>query len=647
MRLFEPGRIGKLLIKNRIVMTAMGNRLQDLDGKVSQRGIDYYVARAKGGAGLITTCSARVSRDLEKYLLTPLTVELMLDHKAYTGPLSDLAEAIHDYGARVSIQIMAGQGRSIRNAEVLRRGEAVAPSPLPCTRDPNVITRELTVEEIERLVAGFGFAAGVVKSAGIDAIELNCHAGYLFDEFMTSLWNKRTDRYGGNLDGRLRFLLEVIGAIKKAAGADFPIIIKYGLTHYLEGGREIGEGLEIARRLEAAGVSALTVDAGCHESEHWFKPTTYSPPGVTVHLAEMVKKVVNIPVITVGKLGYPELAERVLQEGKADFIGLGRPMLADPEWANKVKEGRTEDIRPCIGDYAGCNGRTWAGKPISCTVNPACGMEREMAISPASKKKSVLVVGGGPGGMEIAIIAAQRGHKVTLAEKSDTLGGNLIPAAVPDFKYDYRILINYLSTQVKKLGVEVKLATEATPELIQRVKPEVIFIATGGTPIIPEIPGVDREKVATAIDVLLGKKKAGQTVVIIGGGTVGCETALYLAQRGKKATVVEILDRVAGDLLDPGRAHLLELLADANVSIMTGTTPVEITDEGVTLADKKSEKSTLQAETVVLAVGLKPDGKLFEALKDKAPEIYAIGDCVEPRKVLDAIREGFRLARMI
>jgi len=366
-----------------------------------------------------------------------------------------------------------------------------------------------------------------------------------------------------------------------------------------------------------------------------------------VDMAEMTRKVVNIPVMAVGKLGYPELAERVLQEGKADFIMIGRALLADPEWANKVKDGRLEDICPCIGCHEGCFARIGTGKYLSCAVNPTTGMERELTIKPAEKKKSVLVVGGGPSGMEAARVAALRGHKVTLWEKGNALGGNLIPASTPDFKQDYRRLINYLSTQIKKLGVTIELKKEATLEQIQKMEPEVIFIATGSTPIIPEIPGVEKGKVGTATDVLLGRKEAGESVVVIGGGLVGCETALYLAQQGKRLTIVEILDSVARDMFAVNRMHLLKLLADTDVRILTGANPLEITDEGVTIADKDGKRNTLKADTVVLALGLKPNRRLEETLRDKVPEIYAIGDCVEPRKVINAIWEGFRFARLI
>ncbi len=646
MRLFEPGRIGKLYIKNRIAMAPMlFDALAEPDGRLSQQAIDYYLARAKGGTGLIITSVTFASREIEQPPLTLFPCRLMADSKMYIARFNQFAEAAHDYGAKIAVQLTAGFGRVARTNVFQSR--PVAPSALPCFWDPNITARELTTEEVERLVKAFEFAAEMLSTAGIDAIELHGHEGYLFDQFQTALWNKRTDKYGGNLEDRLRFPLESIEAVKRGAGADFPIIYRFGLTHYLDGGRDVEEGLEIARRLEAAGVAALDIDAGCYETSYWPHPPTSQPPGCMVDLAEMAKKVVNIPVMAVGKLGYPELAERVLQEGKADFIILGRALLADPEWANKVKGGRWEDICPCIGCHEGCSGRQGKGKYISCTVNPTTGMERELTINLAQKKKSVLVVGGGPGGMEAARVAALRGHKVTLREKGDALGGNLIPASMPDFKQDYRILINYLSTQIKKLGVAIELGKEATPEQIQKMKPDVVFIATGSTPIIPEIPGVEKTKVVTAIDVLLGRKEAGESVVVIGGGLVGCETALYLAQKGKKVTIVEILDSIARDIPSPNRMHLLKLLTDTNVKILTETSVAEIMDNSVVIMNKYGKRSRLENDTVVLALGLKSNRGLEEALKDKVPEIYVIGDCVEPRKVLNAIWEGFRFARLI
>jgi 2-enoate reductase len=324
---------------------------------------------------------------------------------------------------------------------------------------------------------------------------------------------------------------------------------------------------------------------------------------------------------------------------------IGRPLLADPEWSHKVREGRLDDIRPCLGCLEGCMGR--GGKYLSCTVNPTVGMERELTIEPAERKKIVLVIGGGPGGMEAARVAALRGHKVTLWEKGKALGGNLIPASVPGFKQDYRRLIDYLSTQLKKLGVTIELGKKATVERIRKMAPDVVFLATGSIPIIPEIPGIEKEKVGIAGDVLLGKKKVGKSVVVVGGGLVGCETALYLAQKGKKVTIVEILGGIARDMFAINRMHLIKLLIDSGVRILMETTVSEITDDGVVVIDKDGKRSKLENDSVVLALGLKADRKLADALGDTVSETRVIGDCVEPRKVMDAVWEGFRFARLV
>ncbi|MFH1672126.1 MAG: FAD-dependent oxidoreductase [Pseudomonadota bacterium] len=653
MKLFESGKIGKLTLKNRIVMAAMGvGGLIQPDGRLSQAGIDYYVARAKGGTGLIITSSCRASRELselEQFPVKPMVSHLIVDSKIYTGWLDELADGVHDYGAKVALQLHAGEGRVISRQKLIERGiqSPIGPSSLPYLSDPSITTRGLTTEEVERLVAAFTYAAEIAMTAGIDAIELNCHGGYILDQFQTALWNKRSDKYGGDLAGRLRCILEIIQGIKQACGPDFPIIVKYGLTHYFKGGREIEEGLEIARRLERAGVDALSIDAGSYETHYWLIPSEFQPAGCTIDLAEMVRKTVKIPVMAVSKLGYPQLAEKVLEDQKADFIALGRPLLADPEWPKKLKEGRLEDIRPCIGCLEGCHKRIKDGKTISCTVNPATGKERSLAIKPAEKKKSVLVVGGGPGGMEAARVAALRGHKVSLWEKEDRLGGNLVPGSAIDFKGDYRILVNYLSAQVRKLGVAIELGREATAELIQKEKPDVVFIATGSKPIVPEIPGVENDNVITAIDFLLGKKEAGESLVVIGGGIVGCETALAMAQKGKRVTIVEALDNVARDMYPINRMHLLKLLSEAAIEILTKTTVLEITAEGIVVVDTHKKKRSLAADTVMLAVGLSPVDGLSHKLVDGGPEVFVIGDCASPRKVINAIWEGYRLARLI
>jgi 2-enoate reductase len=661
MKLFESGAIGSLTIKNRIVMDALNIQMATPvdEAALTQRAIDFYVARAKGGVGLIKTTFMRPSRKLEFSIGEPV-----VNSERCVSWLNDLAEAVHDYGAKVCVQMSPGLGRIPTPKPWLPHGGLVGPSPLPSFRDPNgqlptlgpgrypargekyVTTRELTIEEIEELVRDFEFSAKIIRLADIDCIEIHSHQGYLLDEFLTALWNKRTDKYGGDLNGRLRLALELVGAVKRGAGPDFPVLFKYPLTHYLEGGREIEEGLEIAKRLEAAGVSALTITGGCYETYNRTQPPTTQPRGCWVDLCELTKKAVRIPIVTSGKLGYPDLAEKILQEGKGDFIGLCRYLLADPEWPNKVRAGRREDIVPCVGCHEGCIARVRKFQRIGCAVNPAAGAEKELTILPAERKKSVLVVGGGPAGLEAARVSALRGHKVTIWERQERLGGNLIPAAVPDFKDDYKLLIQYLSTQIKKLGVKVELEKSATPELIQRFRPDVVFVATGAQHLIPEIEEIDRwvekGRVVTAVEALLGMREIGKSVVIAGAGLIGCETALHLAQKGRKVTIAGGR-RLAHDMVWGNALDLIKLLDDHKVKILNNNRVIRITQTGVDSAHQHFD-----ADTIVLAVGMQSNNEIpLEALAGRVPEVYAIGDCVRPRHVMSAIWEGYRTAYLI
>ncbi len=643
MRLFERGKIGKMVTKNRIVMAPMGTGLSDSDGGFSRRQIDYYVARAKGGTGLIMpgVCFVDATLEAESIGLFGLN---RVDSLGHLNRISELCDAVHHYGAKIAIQLSPGMGRI---SPVPPKGQPISASAVPCFWNPEATTRELTIEEIKMLVRAFGAAAGTVKAAGADAIEIHGYGGYLVDQFQTALWNKRTDGYGGDLDGRLRFSMEIIGATRMAVGNEFPIIYKFTPAHYIEGGRDIEEGLEIAKRLENAGVAALHVALGCYEVWHRSFPCMYEPPACEIHLSEAVKKVVGIPVIAHGKLGRPDVAERVLEEGKADFVALGRPLLADPEWPQKVKQGRPEDIMPCIGDLEGCMGRNTEMKYVSCTVNPVTGMEREYALTPAERPKSVLVIGGGPGGLEAARVAASRGHEVALWEKSATLGGNLRAASVPDFKQDLRLLTDYLLTQVNKLGVKVELMKEATPELVQQASPEVVIIATGAAPVIPQIPGMEGDNVFSAVDLLLGRKEAGETVIVAGGGVVGCETAVYLARKGKKVTIIEMMGQLIPEKLNPvSRMGLLNLVEDSKVEVLTGTKLVEVTGEGA-VVEADGSRRELKADSVVLALGFETESTLRDSLEGKVPELFAIGDYAEPRKILHAMWEGFHASRII
>jgi 2-enoate reductase len=418
------------------------------------------------------------------------------------------------------------------------------------------------------------------------------------------------------------------------------------LTHYFEGGRGAEESIMMAQRLESIGVDALLVDHGCYESWYWPHPPVYQPAGCMVDAAETIKQAVKVPVIAVGKLGYAALAERILEQGKADFIALGRPLLADAEWPNKVRQARTADIRPCIGCHS-CLNRVILGSYISCAVNPVTGNERELSLVPTTNRKSILIVGGGPGGMEAAQVAAQRGHQVKLWEKNETLGGALHAASKPEFKKDIKGYMDYAIRQIDGTDIEVVLGMEATPESITKENADVVIFATGSDFIPGRIPGAERENIFTASDLLMKKEVSGDTAVVIGGGTVGCEIAVYLAQLGKKVTVIEMTDHLANGLFAANRQQLLRMLTESAVSAIMDSEVKSIASEGILIVNKKSEETLVNGDVIVIACGRTPNNQLYGDLNNKLPQVHSIGDCVQPRLIMNAVWEAYRLARLI
>ncbi|MGZ3534902.1 MAG: oxidoreductase [Thermodesulfobacteriota bacterium] len=657
-RLFESIKIGEIEIRNRIAMAPMGiGGLVNLDGSPGPRAIDYYVERARGEVGLIITSFFKVENVLESFRVVVPSVS-----RHAIGPFAELAEAIHSLGAKIFVQLTAGFGRVVSSLRL--QGQPVSASPIPHYWNPRQTCRELKTEEVEQLVKAFGDAAEVLAAAGVDGVELHGHEGYLFDQFTTALWNRRTDKYGGDLEGRLMLPFEVLKEIKGRVGAGFVVQYRFGLKHYvkalnsgalpgeqfIEAGRDIEEGLQMAKMLEAAGFDSLHVDAGCYDSWYWAHPPVYQEPGFMVDMAAAAKKVVRIPVIAVGKLANPDLAEKIIAEGKADMVAIGTGLLTDPFWVKKVREGDQERIRPCIGCYDGCMGRITRGKPLSCAVNPATGRERFYRLERAESPRKVMVVGGGPAGLEAARVASMRGHRVVLYEKDTSLGGHLLEASVPNFKKDLATLLGWYKKELTTLNLDIKTGLEVSAELIRKENPDVTILATGSVPIIPNIPGVELEKVSTANDLFHGKKKAQGEVLVVGGGLIGCETALWLAQQGKKVTVVEIL----GDLMIGGipvqhmnRLMLLDLLKFHRVEIFTNTSLLEITQNGVDLLDGGSERRNFPADTIVLAVGLKPDRELYQTLEGQTPNLYAIGDSRKAQNIMNSIWDAYEVARMI
>ncbi len=627
-KLFEPIRIGRMELKNRIVFPPLVTLMTTEEGVITERQIDYYVERAKGGAGLIVTESSypRSSGYPKRIMLK--------NEKVWPG-LMRLVEEIHKEGAKVVCQVNVHGGS-------FDACDPASPSNIPNPLT-GVVPRQLSIEDIKKLMEQF--AEGVKKAVeiGYDGVMIHGATGYLVAEFLSPLLNKRTDGYGGDLKGRARFALELAEVTRKAVGADYPVLFRLMADERVEGGFRIGEAVLLCKMLEEAGVDAIDITSGSFGAHEWTDPNMYFHPGCNVDLSEPIKKELKIPVGVVGKINDPYLAEKILREGKADFICIGRGLVADPYLPKKAMEGRVDDIRRCI-TCARCGELFWTKNPIGCSINPEAGRERMFSTGLKSKaeRKRVLVIGGGPGGIEASLIASMRGHDVTLWEKSDSLGGELNIAKVPPGKGDIDLFLNYLKTQIKKSGVRVELKKEANESEVLKFAPQAVIVATGSIPFIPDISGAQGENVINYKDVLEGKKDAKNRVIVIGGGYIGCETALFLSEKGKEVTLVFRSPEPALDVLYPdNRIPLLRRLKECQIKIEAGVKEYkEITQRGIRLINKDGDEIFLEGETIVFATGSKPCNELAKSLRGKIPELYEIGDCLEPRRIMEAIHEG-------
>lgn len=634
-KLFEPGRIGSLKLKNRLVMPPMATNFALKDGTVTDRQIDYYEERAKGGVGLVIVEISCVDSPVGKGTAR----QIAIDDDRFIPDLSKLAEAIKRHGARAAIQIHhAGRQTSAQ----WTGHQPVAPSPIPVPGGEQ--PRELTLSEIATLVTRFAEAAGRAKKAGFDGVEIHGAHGYLISQFLSPLSNRRRDAYGGDVEKRARFLLEVIKAIRGRVGRGYPVWCRLSAMEIgVEGGITLEETQVVAQLAEKAGVDAIHVSA--HAVAPARRPPMAQPPCTFVPLAEGVKKVVSVPVITVGRIP-PELGEGVLRDGKADFVSIGRALLADPHLLQKVAMGRMEDIRPCIYCLTCLDSLNWRKEGICCVVNPTLGREREYELKPAERHKKVVVVGGGPGGMEAARVAALRGHKVVLFDEGDELGGQLILASKPPFKDTIETFRQYLVRQVTESGVELRLRERFTLDLLDELKPDVVILATGIKSFIPQIPGIQSKKALQASEVLAGSE-IGERVAVIGGELVGCETALYLVEQGKKVTIMRRGPELATKVNQFVRVPLIGRLQFRGVSILTGVEYEEITEAGVVIRTGTGERKVVEADTVVLAAGATPNTELLAALQGKVAQVFSVGDCVEPRGIREAVEEGYRAGLQI
>lgn len=659
-KMFEPMKIGSLEIKNRFAMAPMGPLgLGDAEGGFNQRGIEYYTARARGGTGLIITGVTFVDNEIEGHAMPSCPCST---HNAvhFIRTSREMTERIHAYDSKIILQLSGGFGR-VTIPTNLGEFPPVAPSPIQ-HRWLDKTCRELTKEEIRTIVEKFGDGAFNAKRAGFDGVQIHAvHEGYLIDQFAIELFNQRTDEYGGCLENRLRFAREIVEEIKKRCGEDFPVTVRYSPKSFIkelrdgalpgevfeEKGRDIPEGIETAKLLVAYGYDALDVDVGSYDAWWWSHPPMYQEKGLYIPYAKIVKDAIDVPVICAGRMDNPDLALSALEDGACDMISLGRPLLADADYVNKLRAGKIADIRPCLSCHEGCMGRIQEYSALNCAVNPAACREKEAALVQAVKSKKVMIVGGGVAGLEAARVLALRGHKPVIYEKSSALGGNLIPGGAPDFKEDDLALVAWYEHTLKELGVEVKYNAEVTAEVVKSSHADTVIIATGSKPKIFDLG--DNSKVFPAADILVGNVPAGDKVVIVGAGLVGCELALWLARKGKKVTMIELQEKILsvnGPLCHANFDMLEKLIPYNGIEVLTSSKVLKTTEKGV-LVDTIGKEQEILADTVVLAVGYNAEKSLYEELKFQISELYLIGDARNVSSIMYAIWDAYEVAANI
>lgn len=632
MKVFEPIHIGNLELKNRMIVSAMVTNYCTPDGMATEKYIAYHEHKAKGGWGLIIT---------EDYAVTPKAGGFVrlpgLWEDSQIKSHKKLTERVHAAGGKIAAQIYHA-GRETSSA--VTGEQPVAPS---AVREPSMpeTPRELTVKEIHELVEHFGDCALRAKKAGFDAVELHGAHGYLVGAFASPFSNKRSDEYGGTIRNRARFGMEIIRNIKEKCGKDYPVIYRMSVVEYVPGGLEQEESKVLAKLMEEAGADCIHCSQGVYASTHVIIPPAVVPRAAFVDNAAGIKSAVSVPVIAVGRINDVEVAESVLESGKADLVTMARASLADPDMPVKVKEGRADEVIRCIGCLQGCAGENGKGNCVRCLVNPLTGMEDEYDLTPAITPKRVIVAGGGVSGCEAAIISAARGHKVTLIEKSDRLGGQWIPASVPIGKAEFTSFLCWQKAMLKKLNVQVLLNTEADEELLKLYDPEVVIAATGSSPMIPKFKGYDQDFVVTAHDVLLGRAEVGKRVAVVGGGLVGAETADMLSLQCEKVSVIEMLPEIMRDGEPSPSRYIKERFKKYGVDIYTSTKLTEIGDHKI-FAEKDGQQIVIDdVDSVIIAVGVRKNAALDDALEKLECQVIRVGDANGVKNGYLGIREGY------
>ena len=663
-KLFTPIRIGRMELKNRIVMPAM-HFLPSWEGALLPHHTDYFVERAKGGAALIIIGGCTIDD-----LSGPTNMISVQDDKFIPG-LAALARAVQANGARIAAQLY--QAGRYSHSVLMGGRQSISSSPVR-SKFTGETPRALTIPEIKQVQKNFALAAERLKRAGFDAVEVIASAGYLISQFLSPVVNRREDEYGGSFENRMRFGLEVAREVRRAVGADFPVIFRIAGNEFMEGGLENEDARVFAHELEKAGADMINVTGGWHETRVP-QLTMALPRGGYVYLAAGIKRAVSVPVMACNRINEPLLAEQILRDGLADLIGFARGLIADPELPNKAMAGRFDEINRCIACNQGCFDTLFTAQPVTCLVNARAGAEARRALAPAARRKKVLVIGGGPGGMEAARVAALRGHEVVLYEKEGKLGGQLHLAAIPPGRGEFLTFGHYLETQLRKLNVVVHVGVEASPAQVEAEKPDAVIVATGARALTPPLKGVGGPNVRFAWDVLNGKADTGKEIIVIGGGAVGLETALFLAHKGtldaetlyflmfkqaekyetlrsllyqgvKKITVMEMLKKLGQDIGTSTRWTILQDVSRMGIKTLTRTQAKEITPQGV-VAERDGKEMILKGDTVVIAAGARSDNKVYEELRGQIADLHLIGDAKSPRKVLEAVAEGFEAGASI
>lgn len=635
--LFSPFRIRNIDLKNRIVMPALASFLIEDDGTVTEKTIEHYRKRAAGGPAMVIVEAHSVSPE-----------GIVSNHQArifddrFIEGLSKIARVMKSEGAVPAIQIHhAGRQTSPR---VIKQ-KPFAPSTLPC---PTILAEvePLSPEGIQRIVRHFGDAAIRAVQAGFELIEIHGAHGYLINQFLSGFSNNRSDDYGRDTLGRTRFAKEVIEEVRRRLGPDFPLSFKISAQEFVPGGLDVEESIVILKRLVESGIDVVQVSAGNDGTPEWICQPMFMEKACLADSAARIKQVLDIPVMTVGRINDPLLAESIIEEGKADLVCMGRGLLADPELPTKAEAGELDDIRICIACNT-CMESIFRKGRIECLVNPALGREKEMEIRPADSPKKVMVIGGGPGGLNVAWVAAKRGHDVHLYEKQPILGGQLNLGTVTNYKQELLSLINFQKRQIEKFGVNIHLNFEVTLETVEQERPEVIILSTGSRPVMPDVPGIEKAIVFSIPEILDGSQPLKRKTVIIGGGATGCEVAHHLSENGCPVTVVEQLPKIAPQLETITRKVLVKQLRNLGVKFMTGCRLKRVENNGVLVTDREGKDLFIDAEGVIIAVGNEPDNRLYEQIKPLGIPIYQIGDCLEPRGAKQAIHEGAVIGRTI